>query len=177
MAERLGIGAAALVAALALSLGGGPAGPDAASPSASAATTKCSKKHHFTSKAAKRRYKRHCRGKGGSPAGSGGGDAACSNTDALPGRLSAQEGEYLIKLSKTSIGCGKVILQQQNIGEDPHDLVLQKAGTASPSYSYVPLGPGLTADQKVDLGRGSWLLYCDLPGHREAGMERTLTVN
>jgi hypothetical protein len=146
---------------------------------------KCAKhRHHFRSKAGRRWYKRHCGGtsnKGSGGGGAGGGEAPCPNTSASPGQMSAQEDDtplpYRIKLSRTSIDCGKVILEQQNVGEDPHDLVLQKVGNAAPSYFYGELGPGLTARQTLDLTRGSWLLYCDLPGHREAGMERTLTVD
>ena len=175
MARRLAALAVA-VAALLAALAPAPTGAAASGsgPTAhSAAKKKCS--HKARTKAAKRWHRRHCRKK----QGEGPGEVKCANTSESPGRLSAQEDEtpvFLIKLSKTTIGCGKVIVEQQNIGEDPHDLVLQKAGDA-PSYYYPELGPGLTARQTVDLSRGSWLLYCDLPGHREAGMERTLTVD
>jgi hypothetical protein len=171
------------VAALAVSLmgllmmltpvAGADTGPGPGPTAAAAAKKKCS--HRARTKAAKRWHKRHCKGKQGEAP-----DAPCTNTSTSPGRLSAQEDEtpvFLIKLSKTSIGCGKVILQQQNVGEDPHDLALQKSGNSSPSFYYPELGPGLTASQTVDLSRGSWQLYCSIPGHREAGMERTLTVD
>jgi plastocyanin len=35
---------------------------------------------------------------------------------------------------------------------------------------------GSSAQLKVDLKRGKYTFYCDIPGHREAGMEGTLTV-
>jgi plastocyanin len=35
---------------------------------------------------------------------------------------------------------------------------------------------GKSDELKVDLKPGKYTIYCDLPGHREAGMEGTITV-
>jgi plastocyanin len=35
---------------------------------------------------------------------------------------------------------------------------------------------GQSEGQKVDLKPGKYTFYCDIPGHRQAGMEGTLTV-
>lgn len=180
------VAAVCLVAAL--GVGDGTAAASAVRPQAADAVKKCSKhRGHFKSKAGRRWHKRHCRqtapapGGGGGEQPSGGGPAPCPNTAAAPGRLSAQEDDtplpYRIKLSATAIDCGRVIVEQQNVGEDPHDLVVKKTGDLSTSFFFAPLDPGLTARQDLDLTRGSWVLYCSLPGHREAGMERTLTVD
>jgi plastocyanin len=37
-------------------------------------------------------------------------------------------------------------------------------------------GSGKSDELKVDLKPGKYTIYCDLPGHREAGMEGTITV-
>ena len=35
---------------------------------------------------------------------------------------------------------------------------------------------GESDELKVDLKPGEYTIYCDIPGHREAGMEGTITV-
>jgi uncharacterized cupredoxin-like copper-binding protein len=37
-------------------------------------------------------------------------------------------------------------------------------------------GSGKSDELKVDLKPGKYTIYCDIPGHREAGMEGTITV-
>jgi hypothetical protein len=172
----LALACAALgTAALALAPAGGATGASVAK--------KCVKKHHFHSRAAKRRHKRRCAKRNAGVPGSGGGaDAPCTNTSSSPGRLAVQEDEldattFSMKLSRTAVDCEEVIVEQQNIGMDPHDLVLQKAGSAGPSYFYPSLAPGGVARQTVSLSRGTWVLYCDLPGHRDGGMVRSLVVD
>jgi hypothetical protein len=165
---------AAALCALPLSAAGGASSP-------SASTAKKCKKH-------KRHHKRRgCkRGQGGDGAGGGGtgggpgsaGGAPCTNTASAPGRAAAFESEYTIQLSRPNVGCGTVILEQNTIGAmDPHNLVLQKEGDASPSYSYDELGPGMYARQTLNLSRGNWVLYCSLLDHRAQGMEVTLRVD
>jgi plastocyanin len=54
-----------------------------------------------------------------------------------------------------------------------HDLVFDGA------YSGFLLeadGGGATQSKKIDLKPGKYTFYCDIPGHRAAGMEGTLTV-
>jgi hypothetical protein len=170
--------ALALAVALALQAPAGGAGgvlpADAAA--AKAKKKKCSKKHKRAAIAGKK--KRHCkRPAAGNGPGSEGGKAEvpCPNTPSSPGRVSARETEFQIVLSRPSVGCGTSIVEQNNAGEDPHDLVLQKAG-ASATHVFPELGPGLVARRTLDLGRGTWTLYCSLPGHLEAGMRANLEV-
>lgn len=168
--------AAALCALPAAATAGGA---QTSSPGASAAAKKCGKhkRHHKG-----RKHRRCKRGQNGVAGGGGapgsGGAASCANTASSPGRAAAFESEYTISLSRASVGCGTVILEQNTIqAMDPHNLVLQKEGDPGPSYSYDELGPGTYARQTLNLSRGNWVLYCSLSNHRALGMEVTLVVN
>jgi hypothetical protein len=155
--------------ALVFLLGAAPSNA-AAAPVAHTAKKKCGKHRHH----GKRRHRCHRKG----TAGTGSSDTwpAPCNTG-LPGRLGAHESEYAIVLTRPSVACGPVIVEQDNFGEDPHDLQLQKAGAPAPLFSYPELAPGGVAKQTLTLGRGTWTLYCSLPGHYEAGMHVNLTVD
>lgn len=41
----------------------------------------------------------------------------------------------------------------------------------------VEAAPGQTASGSIDLETGEYIFYCEVPGHREAGMEGTLAVS
>jgi hypothetical protein len=166
----LAITAALLCALPAASGTAGGAGPVGAA----AAKKKCTSQQH-------RKHRRRCFRPGQGAAGEGSDSNAagdsCPNTVSSPGRLAARESEYTIVLSRPSVNCRTVIVEQDNLGEDPHDLVLQKAGNAAPSYSFGELGPGGVAPRTLDLGRGTWTLYCSLPGHYDLGMHANLEVD
>ena len=53
-----------------------------------------------------------------------------------------------------------------------HTFVIEELG----DVEVVAAGPGETATGEVELEPGSYTFYCDVPGHREAGMEGTLLV-
>jgi uncharacterized cupredoxin-like copper-binding protein len=56
----------------------------------------------------------------------------------------------------------------------PHNLEIEGQGVeAGPSAT---ISGGQTAQVKVTLKPGTYEFYCAVPGHREAGMEGTLTV-
>jgi hypothetical protein len=167
--------AAALCALPSVSAGG-----TSSTATAGVAAKKCGKHKHHRKGHHKRRCKRGQNGgSGGAGGGSGsGGGANCANTASSPGRAAAYESEYQIQLSRPSVGCGTVILEQNTISAmDPHNLVLQKEGDPSPSYTYDELGPGSYTTQTLNLSRGNWVLYCSLLDHRARGMEVTLRVD
>lgn len=72
---------------------------------------------------------------------------------------------------------GSVEIDYVNDGNVNHTLLLKDADGKK-----VSLGKGgkLTIGSKdsgtVDLAAGTYTLYCDLPGHEQAGMEATLTI-
>lgn len=71
---------------------------------------------------------------------------------------------------------GALTINSQNDSSTPHDIALQE-GTDGPD-----LGKGETVSGggvstvRVTLTAGTYTFYCTLPGHREGGMQGTLTV-
>ena len=62
-----------------------------------------------------------------------------------------------------------VTLQSEN---GIHDLVFTKV----PGFDLEVDGTGSQASSKVDLKPGTYAFYCSVTGHRQQGMEGTLTV-
>jgi plastocyanin len=97
-----------------------------------------------------------------------------------PGRLLATEIEISstqlrLQLSRATVAAGDTIVEQYNSGEDPHNLIFERAGTVA--FSYPTVDPGATQRQTLNLAKGTWTLYCSLLDHRSLGMQATLTVN
>lgn len=89
-------------------------------------------------------------------------------------------GQLKYTQSKLSAKAGKVTIDFTNTSPLPHDVVL----TDSPSYTATakvlgktPIFQGGSKTFTVTLTRGSYYFYCSVPGHRQAGMQGTLTVS
>jgi plastocyanin len=67
---------------------------------------------------------------------------------------------------------GDVRIEYVNDGTLQHTLLLDNVG----GFKLAVGGKGAKDDGKVKLDPGSYTFYCDIPGHRAAGMEGTLTV-
>ena len=66
------------------------------------------------------------------------------------------------------------IVELELVGEGGiHDLVFDDG--AYPGFMVEVQGDGTDA-KKIDLERGTFTFYCNIPGHRAGGMEGTLTV-
>ncbi len=53
-----------------------------------------------------------------------------------------------------------------------HTFVVEELG----DRQVVAAEPGTTSTGTIELDAGSYTFYCDVPGHRQAGMQGTLTV-
>ncbi len=72
---------------------------------------------------------------------------------------------------RMSAPAGHVVFHVTNAGSMAHNFtVTGKGGTPM-------LPPGQTATLALDLTAGSYVVYCAVPGHKEAGMESTFTVS
>jgi plastocyanin len=92
------------------------------------------------------------------------------------GHLGVKAVEYSYTLSRPEVKAGEVIVELNNQGEDPHNLVLEHEGSADPSLE-IPSTPSLSQEsERFTLAPGAYRLYCSLYKHEAKGMEATLTV-
>jgi plastocyanin len=92
------------------------------------------------------------------------------------GHLGVKAVEYSYTLSRPEVGAGEVIVELNNQGEDPHNLVLEHEGSADPTME-VPSTPSLSQESShFTLSPGTYRLYCSLYKHEAKGMEATLVV-
>lgn len=69
---------------------------------------------------------------------------------------------------------GPVTLKLTNDSPVPHNIAVEGNGVQSDVSDTIQ--GGASAEITVDLPAGSYTYYCNIPGHRAAGMEGTITV-
>jgi hypothetical protein len=75
------------------------------------------------------------------------------------------------------VDAGPAIVELYDYGEDPHDLVVQRLGSAR-TYALGEVAPGETGRLDLRLRRASrYRLWCSLQGHAELGMTATLRTS
>jgi len=84
--------------------------------------------------------------------------------------VKATEVEYKITLSTHKVHHGVVTFVVKNVGKIPHNLTIQGGKHTS------NVAPGKTVKLTVTLKKGSYTLYCSVPGHRQLGMVTKLTA-
>jgi plastocyanin len=67
---------------------------------------------------------------------------------------------------------GSVTIELDNPSSTPHNVEVEGGGVEEVSDTITEATTSVT----VELKPGSYVYYCNVPGHREAGMEGTLTV-
>ncbi|HUC07061.1 MAG TPA: plastocyanin/azurin family copper-binding protein [Solirubrobacterales bacterium] len=93
------------------------------------------------------------------------------------GHLGVKAVEYSYTLSRPEVSAGEVIVELNNQGEDPHNLVLEHEGSEDPALE-IPATPSLSQEsESFALAPGTYLLYCSLYTHEAKGMEATLVVS
>jgi plastocyanin len=91
-------------------------------------------------------------------------------------RMQAVTREFSITLSRRTLPAGQVSIELANMGEDPHDLRVERADAPASGFSFTLAKPGTRSSRKLELAPGEWKLYCTLEGHAAMGMSTTVTV-
>src|SRR3954452_828911 len=104
------------------------------------------------------------------PAGGGNASAGGSNVD-----ISTPSGGTLAFDQKdVSAKAGSVTIDFDNKQATPHDVKVEDS--SGKELGGTDLTTSGTATASVNLQPGTYTFFCSVPGHREAGMEGTLTV-
>ena len=83
-------------------------------------------------------------------------------------------GELAYTTTEASAKSGKVTVDFNNPQSLTHDVAIEDSGGKEVGKTEL-IGEGETSTT-VDLKPGTYTYFCTVPGHREAGMEGTLTV-
>lgn len=114
-------------------------------------------------------------GQGG--AGQGGAEQAAAGPDGVAEGegtpLAITAGDIYLEPDEATVPAGPITVTYTNEGQLRHTLLVD--GAAPGFYLDVP-ERGATATGTMQLRPGTYVLYCDIAGHRAAGMEGTLTV-
>ena len=71
---------------------------------------------------------------------------------------------------------GRAVIELRNLGQDAHDLVLQRLGSPRVVVRWPLVQPGGVADRELTLRPGTYLLSCAVGNHRALGMRARLVV-
>lgn len=83
-------------------------------------------------------------------------------------------GQLAFTQTELTAAAGKVTFALTNESPVPHNIAVEGDGVQSDVSDTIQNGG--TAEITVDLPAGTYTYYCDVPGHRQAGMEGTITV-
>jgi plastocyanin len=105
--------------------------------------------------------------------GGGGGGASSYKEPKGPAKqtVTIKAGNLFFDPKQVDLPAGVDAIKLQNTGGS-HTLVIDGVN----GFKLKVSGEGATDQLKVDLKPGKYTFYCDIPGHREGGMEGKLTV-
>jgi plastocyanin len=102
--------------------------------------------------------------------------AGAPGTSASSHTIKVQEKEFSITLpGLKTVAPGKVTFDVTNVGKIPHDVAIEGGKVTGPTKTST-IAAGKTATLTVSLAKGSYTLYCTIPGHRALGMVAKLVV-
>jgi plastocyanin len=104
----------------------------------------------------------------GAPAGSKGSAAAATTL-----KLAADPAALAFDKTALDAEAGKVTIDFDNPSAIEHNVVIEEDGKELAGFEPITEGE---KSLSADLEAGTYTFFCSVPGHREAGMEGTLTV-
>lgn len=111
-------------------------------------------------------------GCGGDDGGDTNGDAADSGSAGGGAALEVVAGDMYFEPTELSADAGEIEVTLVNEGAAVHNFVVEEADDTT----VVEVTGGQTGSGTIELEAGDYTFYCSIPGHREAGMEGSLTV-
>jgi len=112
----------------------------------------------------------------GACGGSSGGSASQPTTGAIDLTVKALDpgGKYSYDQKEYAAKEGTINVALVDAGKENHDLLVQ--GVDKKKFK-LAVTPNETKAAAVELAAGTYTIYCDITGHRAAGMVATLTVS
>ena len=97
------------------------------------------------------------------------------------GDIEIEMGEFFFDIVGGMPVTGEIDVASMNIGGDYHNVEFLGATDGSflggsDGRAVAGAGGGELAEGRVELFPGEWTIICNVPGHRAAGMEATVTV-
>ena len=106
------------------------------------------------------------------------GSVVHAGASGAPSRLLVKGVEFNLTLSRDQIDHGPSIVDFENDGEDPHNLVIQKVGGGPKHRSGGKTAPGAVDEINLRFRPGHrYVLYCSLKHHRRKGMVAHIKVS
>src|SRR5215218_777844 len=100
--------------------------------------------------------------------GAGGAEASATTL-----KLAADPAALAFDKDSLDAKAGKVTIDFDNPSAIPHNVVIEEDGKELAGFEPITEGE---KSETADLKAGTYTYYCSVPGHREAGMEGSLTV-
>ena len=118
--------------------------------------------------------------------GAGSGAASDQSTGAAAEVVKAQLGDYTVTPSTTSVPAGKVTFEATNVGQVPHELMIERMpikmdAPGQPNEDAAQgmiddMGPGQSGSMTLNLKPGNYELFCNVPGHYAMGQHTMFKV-
>jgi plastocyanin len=82
--------------------------------------------------------------------------------------------DFRFELPSKTVSAGEQTFELENKGKVPHNLFVKGPGVGNKGTKTIQ--PGEKVDLTVTLKKGHYELYCAVPGHKQLGMDETITA-